>query len=212
MKNSNHEIITSIFSGLLSCKTITDVDSVLDKNNIGNEFRFSEKKYPKINFTIQRNEIENILQNNSLSKDYCITDASQLDTLGKILYALAWKNGDLQKIKHIIKGILAKEEDETENAVVFVQFGKYLSGNPVEPIVDQHVLRAFDLYQNRNTPNIIEDYSSINLVTKKHVGLITEYKIWLNTALTKELRQLPDYRYHVDKVLFATGKYLKNNK
>jgi hypothetical protein len=51
------------------------------------------------------------------------------DPLTKLLYATLWKNGDLKKIKHIIKGIRDgdTENDQQEDALFFYHFGKYLT-------------------------------------------------------------------------------------
>jgi hypothetical protein len=84
----------------------------------------------------------------------------------KLLYALAWKNGDLRKVKHIVAGILSSEDDAANKAIVFNQFGIYLSGKRNEPIIDQHVLRAFAIFKYRENPTEIERFRKMDVVTK----------------------------------------------
>jgi hypothetical protein len=42
--------------------------------------------------------------------------------------------------------------------------------------------------------------------------IIRQYIAWLSSdELTNELKNEPDYSYHIDKLLFATGKTIKNS-
>lgn len=156
----------------------------------------NDKKYPKLNFGITKDELENfgdrIPQNLDLSKE---------STLTKLLYAIVWKNGDLGKEEHIIKGI--KESNDTER-IVFYQLGKHLTDRK-QPIYDQHVLRAFQFYENIE----IEKNKVIgDSVTKtQHGELADRYVQWITeTAQTKHFEC---YTYWVDKILFALGKKIK---
>lgn len=115
----------------------------------------------------------------------------------------------MKKVKHIIEGIVSGQQDDKESGLVFYQFGKYLSRSPGEPIIDQHVLRAFGVYKAEADREKIDRSKGLTLITKKEKALIEEYKLWLRTDLTKELRANDDYAYHVDKVLFAVGKSIK---
>jgi hypothetical protein len=76
--------------------------------------------------------------------EYKFGKINDLPPLTKLLYAVLWKNGDLAKVKHVVKGILDKR-DESDNSIIFYQFGRHLSEKKSEPIVDQHVLRAFGI-------------------------------------------------------------------
>ena len=82
----------------------------------------------------------------------------------KLLYSIIWKNGDLLKVKHIIQGILESEIENVDNndkefvekqdSLVFYQFGKYLTKKNNEPIIDQHVVRAFAVSRNGRKINL----------------------------------------------------------
>lgn len=113
--------------------------------------RMNDDVYPALNFSISKAEIDKLVASEILNDDHAFSknmNDKLTDPLTKLLYATAWKNGDLPKIKHIIKGIL-KEEDESneEKAIVFHQFGRYLTKTPGQPIIDQHVIRAFGIFK-----------------------------------------------------------------
>ena len=54
--------------------------------------------------------------------------------------------GDLKKITHIIEGYNFWRRWKG-NGITFYQFGKYLSNKKAEPIIDQHIIRAFGIYE-----------------------------------------------------------------
>ena len=175
--------------------------------------------YPALNFSISKSEINQLVASEILNEDHTFSknmNDKLTDPLTKLLYATAWKNGDLPKIKHIIKGILKEEDASNENkAIVFHQFGRYLTKTPGQPIIDQHVIRAFGIF----TPNdgkkmwYVQELIRLSVVNKKHNGIIETYKKWLGSdGLLNELRQCEGYTYHVDKLLFALGKTVKYTK
>lgn len=203
------EKLKQAFEKLQSSKTIDDIDNILDDVKIEKKYRMKEEFYPQLNFKITKQEIEELKEKEVISTNNLLADISYADPLTKLLYAVLWKNGDLKKIKHIIEGIISDPKHEKEEALVFYQFGKYLTKTPGEPIIDQHVLRAFGIYIANGDKDKIEKLKRLSVITKKEKDLIGKYKSWLTTNLTKELRENDNYSYHVDKVLFAVGKSLK---
>jgi len=173
--------------------------------------------YPKIEFDIKPIEIETLINNGILDSELKFTTdiTSKLsDPLAKILYATAWKNGDLKKVKHIIKGILDSEnnDNDQDDALVFYQFGKYLTKKSGQPIIDQHVIRAYAIYCSTDNENV-EKFRKLETLDKTHKTIINKYIQWLTSDnLTKELRSEKDYSYYIDKLLFATGKTIKFRK
>lgn len=204
------EKLLAVFDDLLVCTTTIQVDNLLLKHGIDEQYHISEAKYPKLQFKITPEEIRALVAANALSSDYKINNSGVSSPMEKLLYALIWKQGDVAKIKHIISGIMSTSDDGIEDAIVFTQFGRHLSGKQHEPIIDQHVLRAFGVYKNRGDKMIIEQFRSLKIINRKHAVLVKEYKSWLNNALTSALREDPDYIFHVDKVLFSLGKYIKH--
>ena len=203
------EIVTRTFEKLLTSKTIEEVERILDDLKIDNKNRMDDQVYPRLKFKITKDEIEELKIKGLITVDNLLTDISDADTLTKLLYSISWKNGDLKKVKHIIEGIISGQQDEKENGLVFYQFGKYLTKKPGEPIIDQHVLRAFGIFKANGDKDKVERLKRLSLITKKEKVLIDQYKLWLKTDLTKELRDNDNYSYHVDKVLFAVGKSVK---
>jgi hypothetical protein len=205
---------TDIFESIKKSTTIEDLKKIPDELNVPIKNRMNLNFYPKIKFNIEPGEIHELMENNLIDKEFNFTAdlTSRIkDPLTKLLYATLWKNGDLKKIKYIIKGIIdsEKEINDQENALVFYQFGKYLTKTTGQPIIDQHVIRAFALYSSPEK----KEFSAIrklNVLNKKHKSFIHNYKYWFQSEnLTNELKMTKDYSYHIDKVLFAVGKTIK---
>jgi hypothetical protein len=216
MTNQNAIKFTKdIFDLIKQSKTILDVENIADTVKIPEKNRMKIDGYPKIEFKISSDEIQTLLTENLIDKglNFATDVTSKLsDPLTKLLYATAWKNGDLKKVKHIIKGVLDSEnkDSEQDNALVFYQFGKYLTKKSGQPIIDQHVIRAFAIYNMTDTSQITT-LRKMEVLSKKHKITINEYKNWLiSDDLTSELRSETDYSYHIDKLLFATGKTIKS--
>ena len=206
------EKIREAFDRLGKSKSITEVNRILDDLDIAYKYRMNDEFYPEIKFKITKAEIEKLKGENVITEKNLLSDFSSTDTLTKLLYSVSWKNGDLKKITHIIEGIISGQEDDKENGLVFYQFGKYLTKKPGEPIIDQHVLRAFGIFRANGDEDKIERLRRLSLITKKEKELIEQYKLWLRNDLTKELRDNEQYSYHVDKVLFALGKSVKTQR
>ncbi|MBW8683284.1 hypothetical protein [Chitinophaga rhizophila] len=201
--------LIAVFEELLMCKSTGEVDKLLERHNIDKKFHFPEKNYPKLTFKILPEEIITLKEKGILSEDNSLKDTTHFTTTEKLLYALVWKNGDLQKLKHIINGILADADNDIAEAVVFNQFGRYLSGRVHEPIIDQHVLRAFGVYMYRTDVLAVERYRRMTIVTKNEGDLIKRYKHWISNELDTSLMAQQEYNVHVDKILFGLGRYIK---
>jgi len=198
-------------------------------------------QYPKINFSITSEEIQNLKEiqvltaenlfslkeiqvltaENLFSQDFL---NSNLNSVEKILLSIVWKNGDILKIKRIIEGII-DDEDEFNNhsdSLVFYGFGRYLrkDGNP---IIDQHVIRAFSIYQYIGNPdqlvNIEEDVEfqklrKLDSLRKRDISKINNYIKWVKDRNNFNLGDQPrsnEFFYEIDKILFSLGKKIKLN-
>ena len=199
------KLLSSVFEKIMNTQSIGELKEF--EENLDNKLDLD--KYPELNFGISIDEIKKLKANglinekNQLSKDI----SKKLDsTISKLLYALAWKNGDLLKLNHIIEGIENSENNiNRDKGIVFYQFGKFLSSRN-EPIVDQHIMRAFLAYKAENDPEKFE--IAINLKSLKKYDHINEYKSWLN-EIPRNLRNEEGF-YWIDKILFAVGKTIKN--
>ncbi|MFZ9718527.1 MAG: hypothetical protein ACO3BD_04150 [Chitinophagaceae bacterium] len=203
-----------VFDLIKKSKTTKDIEKILDTLKIPSKNRMKSDAYPQIKFKLEKSEIDTLINNNlideatlTLKKD--ITE-KLADPLTKLLYSTVWKNGDIKKIKHIIKGIIEvnNNNNEQDDALVFYQFGKYLTKTPGQPIIDQHVLRAYAVY--KSTDENIESLQKLATLTKTHKALINDYINWLQSdELTNELKGISEYTYFIDKLLFAAGKTIK---
>jgi hypothetical protein len=222
-----------VFSKIKKAKQKSDLDSdsVYKNLSILTKNRMNAEKYPQINFLISKEEIKLLISQDLINSDYHFNNnfANTLTSpVEKIMYSLIWKNGDLLKIKHIVAGILDEvvqdesqsDNDDHENTpdenspLVFNQFGKYLN-NKDEPIIDQHVIRAFAVYKakyNINPElNEVKDKRQISTLKYKiHSQLLHDYKEWLiSNEISFELKKIDGYKYYIDKILFAAGKSIK---
>ena len=218
MKNNSQRtkiIVNSIFNDIIKSKSISDLEKILYNIKIDEKYKVKTDDYPKIKFNISNSEIEK-LENESFIIDNIINHNKIKDvdnTVAKLLYAMAWKNGDLKKIRHIVQGIKDVEESSYEkiDGLVFYQFGKYLAKKESEPIIDQHVLRAFKVYQiDENDDDEIYNARKLVAIGKNEVKLIKDYKNWIiSDVISDELKRETDYAYHIDKILYAVGKKIK---
>ncbi len=212
--------IDNAFKELEKITSIDELKQFVEKS-IELKNRMNDDVYPALNFSITKADIDALVASGILNEDHTFSknmNEKLTDPLTKLLYATAWKNGDLPKIKHIIKGVL-KEKDELneEKAVVFHQFGRYLTKTPGQPIIDQHVIRAFGIFKPQSKGDgkewDVAEMRRLSVVDKRHNGIIAAYKEWLSSdGLSKELRQCENYTYHVDRLLFALGKTVKSQK
>ena len=178
------------------------------------------KSYPKIEFKITPAEIQTLLSNGILDDDdFSFRDnitSKITEPLTKLLYSLAWKNGDLKKLKHIARGVseITSNKNKQKTALVFYQFGKYLTKTG-QPIIDQHVMRAFSISKIEEPCSIekIEEFRQLSTITKNEKSSIQKYIKWLSSGeLSNELKSKEDYCYYIDKILFATGRKTKLKK
>lgn len=198
--------VKDVFDKLTNASSIKDVKSLFSGFE---KFMMNDDVYPQIQFKIEKKDIEDLIEKGIITPEKSLSKKIEGDALSKLLYAVLWKNGDLSKVKHIIEGILDESEENKDNGLVFHQFGKYLTKKVGEPIIDQHVLRAFGIYKADGDEDKIKKLKKLSLITKKEKDLIKEYKKWLQTGFKPELRAEENYSYEVDKLLFAVGKSLK---
>ena len=198
--------VIDVFEKLTKATSIKEVKSLF----LGFEkFMMNDDVYPEIRFKIEKRDIEDLIRKGIITEEKKLSKSFDGEALSKLLYAVLWKNGDLSKLKHIIEGILGEKEEEKDSGLVFYQFGKYLTKKEDEPIIDQHVLRAFGIYRANGNEDEIKQLKKLSLITKKQKGLIRDYKNWLKTGLQPALIAEDNYSYEVDKLLFALGKSVK---
>ena len=214
--------IDNIFELIKQANTIENLIAIEEKEFSESKFKMDVKSYPKIEFKITPKEIQTLSSNGILNDDFSFQDnitSKITEPLTKLLYSLAWKNGDLKKLKHIAKGVseITSNKNDQEIALVFYQFGKYLTKTG-QPIIDQHVMRAFLISEIEEPYSIekiekIEEFRQLSTITKNEKSNIQKYIKWLSSGeLSNELKSKEDYCYYIDKILFATGRKTKLKK
>ena len=206
--------VSDIFEKITKASTKNDLIKI-EKESFESKYQMDTETFPKIDFNISSDEIDNLIVNNVIDKNYNLKPIPENSTpLTKLLYSIIWKNGDLKKLKHIAKGIHRDDLSitEQESSFVFYQFGKYLTKQKNQPIIDQHVLRTFAIYQF-NDPDEISKIRQLGVITKKEKKLIKNYINWLKSdTLNEQLKKEKEYSYYIDKILFATGRLSKKRK
>lgn len=206
-----YNMTKSLFTDLITLHNINALNSFVKKSELTEQIITFYEKYPSYNFSLTLSEINHLRDNGIINESNLLDpDKFPQDPLAKILAAVLWKNGDIKKIQHIIDGITGRTEDRTEYSLIFKQFGASLA-NDEEPIVDQHVLRAFELYSlEAYTEEAVAKIRKKELYKTKDKPLLEKYRIWFKQLLSK----VPDaeraeFRDSIDKVIFIHGKAVK---
>ncbi len=200
-----HAKSTDDIKAIINCKEISEFNHLLEKNAV------KTNTFPQINFQFSKDDLK-VLENYFENNEFKIK--GKIDPLSKLLYSLAWKNGDLGKIKHIYNGIVTGLNEPSENvkqAIVFHQFGKHLAIPDVQPIIDQHVIRAYAFYVSVDLiDDELDKIRKIVEITSNHNDFVNGYVKLINEITNKlEVENKRDFIYQVDRLLFAVGKTIK---
>ncbi len=194
----------SIFSEIENSNMAEELNEIAAKYNLN----LIEKKYPRLGINISVEEILELKESKVLTVDVdnnLTINQESLNPIAKLLYSLVWKQGDLQKLKAIIEGIeeVDNPSNDKENALVFYCYGNHL-GNPSKfPIIDQHVVRAFNLFK---------DYSNRDSIRKSDKVDQKDRQNFLNWHSNKFENKSSDFLYYLDRLLFEIGKTVKINR
>ena len=165
-------------------------------------FQKDEEKYPSITSLFRREEIDAICCG--------INIHNPVTPLEKLFYATLWKNGDLSKISHIINGI--KDESNISATVTFYHFGKFLAEPEENPIIDQHVIRAYKLVTTKDQIDdvVLKVIGKSGLLSPKDSDTCNNYIAWVKhqhvTCPHENRIRLFEV---VDDVMFAFGRMIR---
>ena len=193
-------LVNNIFSKIHDSRTISELESIPKEHP--SKFKYDENKYPPLKFEFSEEEIKsikNIFEDSNINLQQFLKDP-----IAKLLYALIWKQGDLAKLKPIVEGMIEEQELQKKEAAIFRQFGRHLK-NRDEPIVDQHVLRAYGVFKNRGD---IFKVSSIRKQEKFQFEMIKCYRDWFKKNKLSEAGSGTVQ----DHILFGLGKTIKASK
>jgi len=206
------KLVETTFTQILNADKVSDLKKILTSDPLLEKWQMDRNKYPELQLKLTDNDISSLMTKVGNDLRLHMDLSAKLETpLEKLLYALVWKNGDLQKVAHIIKGAADVRPTSLTNGPgqVFRQFGRHLADRS-ESIVDQHVLRAFELYEQVNDP----DSARVKSIRKKinwdnNVDCIERYKRWLCVHFKKRQDAESGYVVNIDRVLFALGRAVK---
>lgn len=208
-KDTALSLIEDVFSvlnnGASTCDPIPRLKQILSDNGV----KQLNENYSQIGFEISAADIAELREEKLINDNndvMFVEDYQNLKPLEKLLYAVCWKNNDLKKIRHIINGITSEAEDLPSQAIVFHQFGKYLKKQG-EPIIDQHVLRAFCLHKEHRK----EEWFMTDTITKNHHTDIKEYCDWFK-RICKKYAEINNFDFELDAILMSVGKAVKQKK
>ena len=119
--------ITAIFGKIEVAKSIEELKAIQNLKEFPylKEFDIDERKYPRLDISLTIEEVKSLKKegllepNGSISLNLAKNNA--LSPLEKLLFSILWKNTDLGKEKHIIEGVIGR--DDKKDSLVFYYFG-----------------------------------------------------------------------------------------
>jgi hypothetical protein len=204
--------IKSLFVEVDKCSCIEALANFIERSGFSKQVRDFYLKYPSFDFRITANDINNLRNAGIITESNTLNPKNfPQDPLAKLLAAVLWKNGDIKKVQHLIDGIMGTSENRSEYPLIFKQYGASLANN-TEPIVDQHVLRAFELYclesYSEEAVEKIRRKSLFKTVDKPHLD---KYRNWFRQLISNvPLSERARYCDMIDKIIFIHGKEVKN--
>ncbi len=199
-KSININEYDSIFARIKNSKTEKDLKIIAAEYDLN----LIEHKYPRLGLKISAEEIILLKESKVLSTDIdnnLTINQNYLNPIAKLLYALVWKQGDLQKLKKIIQGIEEVENPKLDKpeGLVFYCFGNHLANPNNYPIIDQHVIRALNLYNDNSKCDSLRKSDKVSLVERDN------YLKWF-----REFKNVDsNFLYLLDRILFEIGRTVK---
>lgn len=200
----NFEEYNKLFDRIKSSETKEQLVEISKDYNLD----LVSEKFPRLEFTISLSEINELKGTGLFSinenDEILSINQNELNPIAKLFYSLIWKQGDLQKLKLIIKGVEEVENPKLDNIerLVFYCFGNHLANPKKYPIIDQHVIRAYNLYCANSNSDFIRKSNKVNIDDRE------KYLMWF-----KEIKKDDsDFLYLLDRLLFEIGKAVKIKK
>ena len=201
---SHLEKVNHIITLIQSAIEIREWETILDHKYI-TLFKKDEAKYPPISDLFKKDDLDGIPDKIEINSQSTITE--------KILFAVLWKNGDLLKVSHIING-LKNEKISSATAITFHQFGRFLAQPDENPIIDQHVIRAYKAIQQKDKL----DMATLSMIIKsgplhatRNSEVISHYLNWVKGKHVASMEcNASELYYVIDDVMFAFGRLIKS--
>jgi hypothetical protein len=87
-----------------------------------------------------------------------VSRAARGSDIARLLLAFVWKQGDFDKVKHVLAGLRSPSRCDLTDATVLRQFGRHLAQPLRMPIFDQHTSRQFLVYAKLTPTTQYEDF------------------------------------------------------
>jgi hypothetical protein len=206
-----YEYIECNFHELESITNLEKLNQFIDRNKLGDRIKNFYEKYPSFDFSLTKSDIDQLKKSEVITADHKLNPKNfSKDPLTKLLAAVLWKNGDIHKVQHLIDGITGREGDRTPYSLVFKQYGASLADHQ-QPIVDQHVLRAYELYKLQEfSEAAVAKLRKKELYKSADKKVLDSYRTWFQDRI-KQIppQEQPEFREKLDKILFLLGKEVK---
>ena len=206
-----HEYIKSKFLDLENLDSLEKLNQYIELNKVGDQIKSFYLKYPNFDFNLTREDIDQLKKSEIINADHKLDPKKfSKDPLTKLLAAVLWKNGDIHKVQHLIDGITGREGDRTSYSLVFKQYGASLADHQ-QPIVDQHVLRAFELFKLQEfSEAAVAKLRKKELYKSADKKVLDSYRTWFQNMIKRvPPHEQTEFREKLDKVLFIFGKDVK---
>lgn len=204
--------IKNLFAELEKCGSFNELISFVQLSNLTEQVKSFYDKYPKFDFTLTPGDIKHLQDSEVITSFNTLNPVKfPADPLAKLLVAVLWKNGDILKVQHIIDGIIGEPGDRSDHSLIFKQYGASLA-NIEEPIVDQHVLRAFEIYCLVSySEQAVEKSRGKSLFKSVDRPLLNKYRTWFTHLLSNvPLAERDRFGNTIDKIIFIHGKAVKH--
>lgn len=121
-------------------------EGFIDVGELPEKFFMSVHTYLPLQMSFSREELTQLAGYSGMNSAALVAQAST--PLERLLVATIWKNGDIQKVSHVVDGLGNGSGttiilDKTSKCPVFKQFGRHLAAPDQHSIADQHTLRAY---------------------------------------------------------------------
>ncbi|MET0392373.1 MAG: hypothetical protein ABW019_04495 [Chitinophagaceae bacterium] len=195
-----------LFEKAEKATSLSELNGIIASDStISKTIKEFEHKYPRFDLQIKPQQVQQLKENRFLNEDHTINleREAEFTPFEKFLLAVLWKNGQIFRVQPIVDGIVGIKKSESEFGIIFNQFGRHLA-DPTEPIVDQHVLRAFcEATGRKKVPRK-------TVFKTSDQKMIDEYRNWFKIILQRITEQeKEEFRYKLDKLLFTIGKQLE---
>ncbi len=198
------EKVKGFITHIKTAKSIEDWQALLRNEHIA-LFKKSDQTYPPIAGLFKNEDLKDKLAKIEINNLSTVTE--------KILYAVLWKNGDLLKVAHVING-LNLERSTSPTAITFHQFGQFLAAPDENPIIDQHVIRAFRAVQEKDSLDMVtlmKIAKSGPLHATRNGDIIKDYINWVKEKHAGSMDCTPaELFYAIDDIMFAFGRWIKS--